>query len=390
MRREATGHYEDSATAGETVRAFVPDPLPPEPPVLLVGPLQALHERALLACGRLDGVSTLLPNPELFLYAYVRREALLSSQIEGTQSSLSDLLLFELQEAPGVPFDDVVEVSSYVAGLEHGLTRLAEGFPLSCRLLREIHGRLLSRGRGADRLPGVFRRSQNWIGGTRPGNARFVPPPPWLVEDCMGLLEQFIHGGHHGEHSLPVLVRAALAHVQFETIHPFLDGNGRLGRLLIVMMLIDAGVLQQPLLYLSLFFKQHRRRYYELLDGVRQQGDWEAWIEFFLEGVESTASAAVATAQRLLALFHTDEARLEELGRSGPSVRLGYAALRRRPLTSTKQLKELSGLSFPTAGKALEILVELGIAREITGGQRNRLFAYDAYLAILSEGTEPL
>ena len=390
MRREATGHYEDSATAGETMRAFVPDPLPPEPPVLLVGPLQALHEGALLACGRLDGVSTLLPNPELFLYAYVRREALLSSQIEGTQSSLSDLLLFELQEAPGVPFDDVVEVSSYVAGLEHGLTRLAEGFPLSCRLLREIHGRLLSRGRGADRLPGVFRRSQNWIGGTRPGNARFVLPPPWLVEDCMGLLEQFIHGGHHGEHSLPVLVRAALAHVQFETIHPFLDGNGRLGRLLIVMMLIDAGVLQQPLLYLSLFFKQHRRRYYELLDGVRQQGDWEAWLGFFLEGVESTASAAVATAQRLLALFHTDEARLEELGRSGPSVRLGYAALRRRPLTSTKQLKELSGLSFPTAGKALEILVELGIAREITGGQRNRLFAYDAYLAILSEGTEPL
>ena len=390
MRREATGHYEDSATAGETMRAFVPDPLPPEPPVLLVGPLQALHERALLACGRLDGVSTLLPNPELFLYAYVRREALLSSQIEGTQSSLSDLLLFELQEAPGVPFDDVVEVSSYVAGLEHGLTRLAEGFPLSCRLLREIHRQLLARGRGADRLPGELRRSQNWIGGTRPGNARFVPPPPGLVEECMGQLEQFIHGGHHGEHSLPVLVRAALAHVQFETIHPFLDGNGRLGRLLIVMMLIDAGVLQQPLLYLSLFFKQHRRRYYELLDGVRQQGDWEAWLGFFLEGVESTASAAVATAQRLLALFHTDEARLEELGRSGPSVRLGYAALRRRPLTSTKQLKELSGLSFPTAGKALEILVELGIAREITGGQRNRLFAYDAYLAILSEGTEPL
>lgn len=390
MRREATGHYEVSATTGETMRAFVPYPLPPEPPLLLVGPLQALHERALLACGRLDGVSTLLPNPELFLFAYVRREALLSSQIEGTQSSLSDLLLFELQEAPGVPFDDVVEVSSYVAGLEHGLTRLAEGFPLSCRLLREIHRRLLSRGRGADRLPGVFRRSQNWIGGTRPGNARFVPPPPGLVEDCMGLLEQFIHGGHHGEHSLPVLVRAALAHVQFETIHPFLDGNGRLGRLLIVLMLIEAGVLQQPLLYLSLFFKQHRSRYYELLDVVRQQGDWEAWLEFFLEGVESTASAAVATAQRLLALFHTDEARLEELGRSGPSVRLGYAALRRRPLTSTKQLKELSGLSFPTAGKALEILVELGIAREITGGQRNRLFAYDAYLAILSEGTEPL
>jgi Fic family protein len=253
VQRESTGRYELTSTPGETVRAFVPDPLPPDPPVLLVGPLQALHERALLACGRLDGVSTLLPDPELFLYAYVRREALLSSQIEGTQSSLSDLLLFELEEATGVPFDDVVEVSSYVAGLEHGLARLSKGFPLSSPLLRDIHGRLLARGRGADRLPGEFRRSQNWIGGTRPGNARFVPPPPALVEDCMGQLEQFIHGGHHGEHSLPVLVRAALAHLQFETIHPFLDGNGRLGRLLIVLMLIDAGVLQQPLLYLSLF-----------------------------------------------------------------------------------------------------------------------------------------
>ena len=390
MQRDATGRDVITSTAGEAVRAFVPAPLPPDPPVQLEGPLQALHERALLACGRLDGVSSLLPDPELFLYAYVRREALLSAQIEGTQSSLSDLLLFELEEAPGVPFDDVVEVSSYVAGLEHGLARLAEGFPLSCRLLREIHGRLLARGRGADRLPGEFRRSQNWIGGTRPGNASFVPPPQALVDACMGQLEQFIHGGHQGEHGLPVLVRAALAHVQFETIHPFLDGNGRLGRLLIVLMLLEAGVLQQPLLYLSLFFKQNRSRYYELLDGVRQSGDWEAWIDFFLEGVESTASAAVATAQRLLELFRRDEARLKGLGRSGPSVRLGYGALRRRPLTSTKQLRELSGLSFPTASKAIEALVDLGIAREITGGRRNRLFAYDAYLAILSEGTEPL
>ena len=390
MRRELTGHYEVTSTTGEVVRAFVPAPLPPDPPVVLEGELQALHERALLACGRLDGISSLLPDPEHFLYAYVRREALLSSQIEGTQSSLSDLLLFELEEAPGVPFDDVVDVSSYVAGLDHGLARLREGFPLSSRLLREIHKRLLARGRGSERLPGEFRRSQNWIGGTRPSHASFVPPPPALVEACMGQLEQFINGGSLGEHSLPVLVRAALAHVQFETIHPFLDGNGRIGRVLIVLMLIDAGVLDQPLLYLSLFLKQHRSRYYALLDGVRQQGDWEAWLAFFLEGVEVTAAAAVATAQRLLALFRTDEARLEGLGRSGPSVRLGYAALRRRPLTSTKQLKELSGLSFPTASKAIDALVDLGIAREITGGRRNRLFAYDAYLAILGEGTEPL
>lgn len=390
MRRDATGHYEITCTAGEAVRAFVPAPLPPQPPVVLEGPLQTLHEKALLACGRLDGVSSLLPDPELFLYAYVRREALLSSQIEGTQSSLSDLLLFELEEAPGVPFDDVVEVSSYVAGLEHGLTRLAEGFPLSSRLLREIHARLLARGRGADRLPGEFRHSQNWIGGTRPGNASFVPPPPGLVEDCIAALEKFIHGGPQGEHALPVLVRTALAHVQFETIHPFLDGNGRLGRLLIVLMLVEAGVLGQPLLYLSLFFKQHRSRYYELLDGVRQNGDWEAWIDFFLEGVENTASGAVATAQQLLELFRVDEARLVGLGRSRASVQQCYLALRRRPLTSINQLKQLSGLSFQTASKAIETLVGLGIAREITGGRRNRLFTYDAYLAILSEGTEPL
>ena len=385
MKRDGTGRHEITSTAGEEVRAFVPAPLPPEPPVQLEGALQALHDRALLACGRLDGVSALLPDRELFLYAYVRREALLSSQIEGTQSSLSDLLLFELEEAPGVPFDDVVEVSSYVAGLEHGLARLSEGFPLSSRLLREIHARLLARGRGADRLPGEFRRSQNWIGGTRPGNASFVPPPPGLVETCMGQLEHFIHGTPDGPHSLPVLVRAALAHVQFETIHPFLDGNGRLGRLLIVLMLIDAGVLQQPLLYLSLFFKQHRSRYYELLNGIR-----EAWIDFFLEGVESTATAAVTTAHRLLALFRADEARLSGLGRSGPSARQVFAALCRRPLNSIKQLSTVCSLSFPTAAKALETLVDLGIAREITGGQRNRLFVYDAYLAILSEGAEPL
>ena len=338
MQRVVVGHYEITSTAGEPVRAFVPAPLPPEPPVLLDGALQALHERALLACGRLDGVSALLPDRDLFLYAYVRREALLSSQIEGTQSSLSDLLLFELEQAPGVPFDDVVEVSSYVAGLEHGLARLQEGFPLSSRLLREIHARLLARGRGADRLPGEFRRSQNWIGGTRPGNARFVPPPPGLVEACMGQLEQFIHGGPQGEHSLPLLVRAALAHVQFETIHPFLDGNGRLGRLLIVLMLIDAGVLKQPLLYLSLFFKEHRSRYYELLDCVRHV----------------------------------------------------FTALCRRPLNSINQLSTACQLSFPTTAKALETLVDLGIVREITGGRRNRLFAYDGDLTILSEGAEPL
>lgn len=386
MQRDATGHYEITSTAGESVRSFVPDPLPPHPSLDLSGQGQALKDRALLACGRLDGVSALLPDPELFLYAYVRREALLSSQIEGTQSSLSDLLLFELEEAPGVPFNDVVEVSSYVAALEHGLARMASGFPLSSRLLREIHEVLLARGRGADRMPGQFRRSQNWIGGTRPGNARFVPPPPGLVEGCMAELERFIHA----DDDLPVLVKAALAHVQFETIHPFLDGNGRLGRLLIVLMLVDGGILRQPLLYLSLFFKQHRSRYYELLDEVRQQGDWEAWIAFFLEGVESTAAAAVDSAHRLLGLFRSDEMKLTGLGRSGTSLRQVYASLRQRPVVGIPQLAARAQVSFPTAAKAMERLVALGIAREVTGGRRNRVFAYDAYLAILGEGAEPL
>jgi Fic family protein len=386
MQRVATGHYEITSTAGESVRSFVPDPLPPHPSLDLSGQGQALKDRALLACGRLDGVSALLPDPDLFLYAYVRREALLSSQIEGTQSSLSDLLLFELEEAPGVPFDDVVEVSSYVAALEHGLARMASGFPLSSRLLREIHEVLLARGRGADRMPGEFRRSQNWIGGTRPGNARFVPPPPGLVEGCMAELERFIHA----DDDLPVLVKAALAHVQFETIHPFLDGNGRLGRLLIVLMLVDGGILRQPLLYLSLFFKQHRSRYYELLDEVRQQGDWEAWIAFFLEGVETTAAAAVDSAHRLLDLFRNDEMKLTGLGRSGTSLRQVYASLRQRPLVGIPQLAVRAQVSFPTAAKAMERLVALGIAREVTGGRRNRVFAYDAYLAILGEGAEPL
>lgn len=390
MHRDVTGRYESTSTAGESVQAFVPSPLPPNPPLRLEGALQDLHHQALLQCGRLDGVAAVLPNPDLFLYTYVRREALLSSQIEGTQSSLSDLLLFELDETPGVPFNDVVEVSSYVDGLMHGLDRMQE-LPLSCRLLRDIHKKLLARGRGADRLPGEFRRSQNWIGGTRPGNAYFVPPPPALVEECMGKLEMFINGGHSAQHGLPPLVRAALAHVQFETIHPFLDGNGRLGRLLIVLMLVEAGILEKPLLYLSLFFKEHRSRYYELLDNVRQSGDWEAWLEFFLEGVVNTASAAVLMAQRLQELFHLDQKKVEELPGGVRLSRLQcYMALCRRPIVNITELKNLTGLSFPTANKSIEDLVGIGIARELTGGRRNRLFAYSAYLDMLNEGATPL
>jgi Fic family protein len=395
MHRAASGQYATSIAGGETVRAFVPYPLPPVPALNLSGARQSALEKATLALGRLDSVTLLLPDPQLFLYAYVRREAVLSSQIEGTQSSLSDLLLFELDELPGVPFDDVVEVSNYVAALDHGMARLREGFPLCNRLLREMHVHLMSRGRGSDKDPGEFRRSQNWIGGTRPGNARFVPPPPQEVQACMAALEEFMHSNADTVNgrpidALPVLLKAALAHVQFETIHPFLDGNGRLGRLLIAMLLHDGGVLQQPLLYLSLYFKQHRALYYELLDRVRTHGDWEAWVDFFLEGVEQTANAAVQTARRLVLVFQQDNLRAQGGGRASANAVRVLDALRQRPLCSLRPLGLAAGVSFPTASKAMGTLVELGIARELTGQRRNRLFVYDAYLNILNEGGEAL
>jgi Fic family protein len=384
MQRGETGRYEITSVEGEQVRAFVPAALPPVPPLAMEGPLQQGLESAVLALGRLDGVSALLPDKALFLYAYIRKEAVLSSQIEGTQSSLSDLLLFELNEVPGVPLDDVVEVSNYVAALEHGLARLREGFPLSNRLIREIHGVLLSRGRGSGKDPGQFRRSQNWIGGTRPGNAVFVPPPPTVVPDCMAALERFLHAEGDG---LPVLVRAGLAHLQFETIHPFLDGNGRVGRLLITFLLCHAGVLREPLLYLSLYLKQNRAAYYELLDQVRRTGNWEAWLAFFLEGVQQTAEGAVATAQRLAEMFGADRARIEPTGRRAGSALRVHEALKARPILSMPEICRNTGLSFPAASSAMELLAELEIARELTGKRRNRLFVYDRYLATLNEGT---
>lgn len=384
MQRGLTGEYRATSVADETVRAFVPHPLPPAPPVAMIPERQRLLERALLACGRLDAITALLPDPDLFLYAYVRREAVLSSQIEGTQSSLSDLLLFELDEAPGVPFDDVVEVSNYVAALEHGLQRLQEGFPLSNRLLREIHAKLLARGRGANQQPGEFRRSLNWIGGTRPGNAQYVPPPPQEVEACMAALERFLHAAD----APGALLKAALAHVQFETIHPFLDGNGRVGRLLIALILHHDGVLRKPLLYLSLYFKQHRAEYYRLLDAVRLTGDWEAWLDFVLEGIEQTATGAVTTAHRLLALFHDDAVRVQSLGRAAPNALRVFDALRRRPLARIDALAAEIGIAYPTAARAIEALEGLGIVREITGRKRARVFAYGAYVAILNEEAE--
>ncbi|HVR28701.1 MAG TPA: Fic family protein, partial [Thermoanaerobaculia bacterium] len=384
MERAETGKYEVAIVGGESVRAFIPAPLPPDPPIDFAPSLQRALEAAVLALGRLDGVSTLLPDTSLFLFTYVRKEAVLSSQIEGTQSSLSDLLLFELDEAPGVPLADVIEVSNYVAALDHGLARLREGFPLSNRLIREIHGVLLSRGRGSGRSPGEFRRSQNWVGGSRPGNATFVPPPHAAVEDCMAHLERFLHTAHEG---LPVLVRAGLAHVQFGTIHPFLDGNGRIGRLLITLLLCHTGTLREPLLYLSLYFKENRATYYELLDRTRRSGDWEAWLLFFLEGVRSTSEGAVNTAQRLTATFGEDRRRIEAQGRRAGSALRVHQALEVRPILSLRAVCEATGLSFPAASSAMDLLRELGIARELTGKRRNRLFAYDRYLAILNEGT---
>ena len=384
MHRGPTGIYDTSTTSGEAVRAFVPNALPPVPPIELAGKRQQLLERANLACGRLDAITALLPDASVFLYSYVRQEAVLSSQIEGTQSSLSDLLLFELDEAPGVPFDDVIEVSNYVAALEHGIAQLRAGQPLSNRLLREVHGHLLSRGRGADKQPGEFRRSQNWLGGTRPGNAIFVPPPPHRVLDAMADLERFLHDREDG---LPTLVRAGVAHVQFETIHPFLDGNGRVGRLLIALLLFETKVLSQPLLYLSLYLKEHRAEYYRLLDAVRREGDWEEWIDFFLEGVTMTAQSAVDTAHRMLRVFEADAARVAGLGRRALNALRAFDAFRRRPIRNIAAIAATTGASLPTVSRAVESLVELGIVREITGRKRERAYCYGRYLEILNGGT---
>jgi Fic family protein len=373
-----------STVGNEPVRAFVPRPLPPAPPLVIDDAMRDTLDRALLALGRLDGATALLPDTRLFLYMYVRKEAVLSSQIEGTQSSLSNLLLFELKEAPGVPLNDVVEVSNYVAALEHGLSRCKEGFPLSNRLIKEIHGILLQKGRGSERSPGEFRRSQNWIGGTMPGNAVFVPPPPDRVPDTMSALELFLHD--QPERS-PLLIKAALAHAQFETIHPFLDGNGRVGRLLVPLLLCLDGVLREPLLYLSLYFKTHRSRYYELLNGVRTEGDWEAWVRFFLEGVRETAESAVGTARRLAEMVSRDRACIQRLGRIAGSSLQVHQALRTRPLTTLASLVTETNLSMPTVTKAVQALKDEGIVSEITGRRRGRIYSYDEYMGIMNEGT---
>ena len=386
MRRSSSrlGRFVETSVAGEQVRAFVPPPLPPEPAIDVL-PLLDRLSLAERACGRLDGISVLLPSQELFLYMYIRKEAVLSSQIEGTQSTLSDLLRFETEAQAGHPIDDVREVSNYVDAMMHGLERL-DTLPLSLRLIREMHEKLLRGGRGGTTNPGRFRRSQNWVGGTRPGNALFVPPPMTELDGCLTSLESFMH---ETTSRLPALLKAGLLHVQFETIHPFLDGNGRIGRLLVTLFLCLHGVLTKPLLYLSLYLKTHRADYYRLLQEVRERGAWEAWLEFFLDGVAETANQAFEAATRIVNLFRRDRERISTESRANSALR-AHDQFQQHPFLTSNQLVDRTGLTAPTINAALADLARLGIVEEVTGRRRGRVFGYQAYLAILNEGTDPL
>lgn len=381
MNRSPTGRYEPTVAAGVACQGFVPEPLPPVPPLTIDAELQSRLDEAHLALGRLDSLTTLLPDADIFLYSYVRKEAVLSSQIEGTRSSLSDLLLFEEDGAPGVPIDDVTEVSCYVAALDLGLRRLGEGMPMSSRLIREMHAALMQSGRGAGKLPGEFRRVQNWVGGTTPSAAELIPPPPQFVEDCIAALERFLNDSPQ---RTPPLIKAALAHLQFETIHPFLDGNGRVGRLLIPLLLVQHKVLREPLLYPSLYFKTHRMRYYELLSHVRRNGDWETWLGFFADAVALAATQAVQTARALTALVAADRRRISLLGRQAPGAMLVFDALARRPVRNATSVTAETRQSPMTVNAVLGRLSDQGIVRELTGKRRNRIYGYVAYLDLLN------
>jgi Fic family protein len=379
------GRYIETPVGGEVVRAFVPPPLPPTPPIDIL-PLLPNLSAAERALGRLDGITMLLPSQELFLYMYVRKEAVLSSQIEGTQLTLSDLLRFGTGAQAGQPVDDVREVSNYVDAIMYGLERL-EKLPLSLRLIREMHERLLRDGRGGTKSPGEFRRSQNWVGGTRPGNAMYVPPPVSELDACLNALERFMH---EDGSRLPPLIKAGLLHVQFESIHPFLDGNGRIGRLLVTLYLCVHGVLRKPLLYLSLYLKTHRTDYYRLLQEVRERGAWEAWLEFFLDGVAETANQAFDATTRIVELFKRDRDRITaESDRAGSALRV-HELLQQNPFVTSKALVEKTALTAPTVNAALADLGRLDIVNEVTGRKRDRVFSYRAYLDILNEGTAPL
>jgi Fic family protein len=383
--RSRLGRFVETPVGGELVRAFVPPPLPPDPPIDLGSLLISLGQ-ADRALGRLDGITLLLPRQELFLYMYVRKEAVLSSQIEGTQSTLSDLLRFETEAQAGQPIEDLREVSNYVDAMMYGLERL-QTLPLSLRLIREMHSRLLQSGRGGGQTPGEFRRSQNWIGGTRPGSALFVPPPVDELDACLASFETFMH---EEQSKLPPLIKAGLLHVQFETIHPFLDGNGRIGRLLVTLYLCVHGVLRKPILYLSLYLKANRAEYYRLLQQVREQGAWEAWLEFFLNGVAETANQAFDAAAKIVELFKADRERIKAASdRSGSALRV-HELLQQHPFVTAGQLTKQTGLTMPTVNAALADLVRLGIVEEVTGRRRGRVFGYRHYLDLLNEGTDPL
>lgn len=374
------GKYIETTVASETVRAYVPPNLPPTPPVD-IGGLISLLGAADRAVGRLDGITRLLPDQTLFLYMYVRKEAVLSSQIEGTQSTLSDLLKFETDAAAGEPLDDIREVSNYVDAMMYGLERL-DTFPLSLRLIREMHERLLSGGRGDTKQPGEFRTSQNWIGGSRPGNAIYVPPPPQHVMPALDSFERFLHETDNG---IPPLIKAGLIHVQFESIHPFLDGNGRLGRLLITLYLCKEGILRQPLLYLSLYFKQHRSKYYDLLQEVRERGQWEAWLEFFLQGVAETAEQAFKSATEIVDLFKRDRERISSTGeRAGSMLRI-HEQMQQTPFLTAAKAASRTKLTIPTVNTAFADLQRLNVVEEVTKKRRGRVFCYREFMSILSD-----
>lgn len=384
MERGITGQYTASIAGGVNCQAFIPDPLPPQPPLQLDNRLQSRINLAMLALGRLDAISVLLPDARLFLYSYVRKEAVMSSRIEGTQSSLSDLMLYEMDGVPGVPMHDVQEVSCYVSALELGVRRIREGQPIAFRLLTELHQALMTSGRGINKGPGEFRQNQVWIGGHRADEAIFVPAPANELANCWAELERFLNDVPE---ATDPLIKAALAHVQIETIHPFMDGNGRLGRLLIPLILVAANVLNEPLLYLSVFFKKHRQVYYDRLQQVRISGDWESWLLFFVDAVAETANQAVNTAQQLKQLRQVDRDRLSSLGRMAPSAQQVLDVLFEYPIANINTLVKHGNISAATAGKVMDKLAqpELALVRELTGQKRNRVFAYSAYIEILNQ-----
>lgn len=390
MSKRTTGRYERTTAGGEEVAAFVPLALPPtHPPLAIDVRLSERLRAAEQALVRLELAGEMVPSLDWFIYGFVRKEAVLSSQIEGTQATLVDLLAFEAEDGAdgtSAPSADVEEVCNYLEALAYARAELADprGLPLSMRLLNETHHRLMRGVSGSDKLPGEVRRSQNWIGGSRPGNAAYVPPPPHLLGDVLGAFEKYLHA----HDALPALVRAGLLHVQFETIHPYLDGNGRIGRLLVTLLFEHWKILTKPLLYLSLFFKRHREEYYRRLTAVRIDGDWEGWVDYFLDGVATIADEAVASARDLFALVTTDRARvLEQRGTSVMALRL-FELLPRHPVVTVGSMMKLVETTKPTAGRSIDLLVAAGVLVETTGKKRDRSFVYRACLDRLKVGTE--